>query len=219
MRSEKIHPGGHDALRLQMRLEPKTVVPARYSEVRRRVRAPAASQEFGADRVMKAARRAGIAAPRSAGALRLRPVPEIQFSDFIFPAFDQIVTSGQVPYRSGGQSRARSHRRRSARIPAVKSLAVARGAVHPQAGVSRSGASNPYAKGAAPGRPAENDDLSWSPSVSPREQGRGAGSDYTVEGQAGGTRPASSAIVAYAAWCRCRGAATKAAAAAARYER
>lgn len=34
----------------------------------------------------------------------LRPVPEIQFQDFIFPAFDQIVSeAAKIRYRSGGQ--------------------------------------------------------------------------------------------------------------------
>lgn len=34
----------------------------------------------------------------------LRPVPEIQFSDFIFPAFDQIVSeAAKYRYRSGGE--------------------------------------------------------------------------------------------------------------------
>jgi pyruvate dehydrogenase E1 component beta subunit len=32
----------------------------------------------------------------------LRPVPEIQFADFIFPAFDQIVSeAGEVPLPLG----------------------------------------------------------------------------------------------------------------------
>jgi len=34
----------------------------------------------------------------------LRPVPEIQFMDFIYPAFDQIVSeAAKIRYRSGGQ--------------------------------------------------------------------------------------------------------------------
>jgi 2-oxoisovalerate dehydrogenase E1 component beta subunit len=62
--------------------------------------------EFGDDRV--------IATPLAEGGIigtaigmalyGLRPVPEIQFSDFIFPAFDQIVSeAAKYRYRSGGE--------------------------------------------------------------------------------------------------------------------
>lgn len=63
-------------------------------------------QEFGADRVMDTPlTETGIIGAATGMAVNgLRPVPEIQFSDFIYPAFDQIVSEvAKFRYRSGGE--------------------------------------------------------------------------------------------------------------------
>jgi len=63
-------------------------------------------QEFGADRVIDTPlAEGGIVGTALGMALYgLRPVPEIQFADFIYPAFDQIVSEvAKYRYRSGGQ--------------------------------------------------------------------------------------------------------------------
>jgi 2-oxoisovalerate dehydrogenase E1 component beta subunit len=98
----------NDALRLQMRLEPKTVVlgedVGKFGGVFRAT--SGLHEEFGADRVIDTPlAEAGIIGTAIGMALYgLRPVPEIQFSDFIFPAFDQIVNElAKFRYRSGGQ--------------------------------------------------------------------------------------------------------------------
>src|SRR5438874_4256011 len=62
--------------------------------------------EFGARRVVDMPlNECGIIGAAIGMAMNgLRPVPEIQFSDFIYPGFDQIVNElAKVRYRSGGQ--------------------------------------------------------------------------------------------------------------------
>ncbi len=97
-----------DALRLQMRADARVIVLGedigKFGGV---FRATAGLfEEFGADRVIDTPlAEAGIIGTAIGMALYgLRPVPEIQFSDFIFPAFDQIVNElAKFRYRSGGQ--------------------------------------------------------------------------------------------------------------------
>lgn len=63
-------------------------------------------KEFGEERVMDTPlAESGIIGMAMGLALNgMRPVPEIQFMDFIFPAFDQIVSEvAKIRYRSGGE--------------------------------------------------------------------------------------------------------------------
>jgi len=97
-----------DALRTQMRLDPRVVVlgedVGKFGGVFRAT--SGLYEEFGGDRVIDTPlAEAGIIGTAIGMALYgLRPVPEIQFGDFIFPAFDQIVNElAKFRYRSGGQ--------------------------------------------------------------------------------------------------------------------
>src|SRR5438552_4864734 len=98
----------NDALRLEMRRDPRVVVlgedVGKFGGVFRAT--VGLIEEFGADRVIDTplAESGIVGAAIGMAMYGLRPVPEIQFSDFIFPAFDQIVNElAKFRYRSGGQ--------------------------------------------------------------------------------------------------------------------
>ena len=98
----------NDALRLEMRRDPRVVVlgedVGKFGGVFRATLGLV--EEFGPDRVIDTplAEAGIIGAAIGMAMYGLRPVPEIQFSDFIFPAFDQIVNElAKLRYRSGGQ--------------------------------------------------------------------------------------------------------------------
>ncbi len=98
----------NDALRVEMRRDPDVVVlgedVGRFGGVFRATQG--LQQEFGADRVIDTPlAEGGIVGTALGMALYgLKPVPEIQFADFIFPALDQIVNEvAKYRYRSGGQ--------------------------------------------------------------------------------------------------------------------
>jgi 2-oxoisovalerate dehydrogenase E1 component beta subunit len=98
----------NDALRLEMRRDRDVVVlgedVGKFGGVFRATQGLV--EEFGQDRVIDTPlAESGIIGTAVGMALYgLRPVPEIQFADFIFPAFDQIVSEvAKYRYRSGGQ--------------------------------------------------------------------------------------------------------------------
>src|SRR2546427_2002550 len=98
----------NDALRTEMKRDPNVVVlgedVGKFGGVFRATQG--LYDEFGADRVIDTPlAEGGIVGTAVGMALYgLRPVPEIQFADFIFPAFDQIVNElAKYRYRSGGQ--------------------------------------------------------------------------------------------------------------------
>ena len=98
----------NDALRIEMRRDRDVVVlgedVGRFGGVFRATQG--LFEEFGADRVIDTPlAESGIIGTAVGMALYgMKPVPEIQFADFIFPAFDQIVSEvAKYRYRSGGQ--------------------------------------------------------------------------------------------------------------------
>ena len=98
----------NDALRIEMRRDSRVVVlgedVGKFGGVFRAT--TGLHDEFGPDRVFDTPlAEAGIIGSAIGMALYgLRPVPEIQFADFIYPAYDQIVNElAKFRYRSGGQ--------------------------------------------------------------------------------------------------------------------
>jgi pyruvate dehydrogenase E1 component beta subunit len=98
----------NDALRLEMRRDPRVVVlgedVGRFGGVFRAT--TGLQEEFGADRCIDTPlAESGIVGTAIGMALYgMRPVPEIQFADFIYPAYDQIVSElAKLRYRSGGE--------------------------------------------------------------------------------------------------------------------
>ena len=98
----------NDALRIEMRREPKVVVLG--EDIGKLGGVFRATQglydEFGPERVIDTPVAEGgiIGAAIGMALYGLRPVPEIQLADFIYPAMDQIVNAlAKLRYRSGGQ--------------------------------------------------------------------------------------------------------------------
>lgn len=98
----------NDALRTEMRRDDRVVVlgedVGKFGGV---FRATAGLyEEFGENRVIDTPLAEGgiIGAAIGMSLYGMRPVPEIQFADFIFPAYDQIVSElAKFRFRSGGQ--------------------------------------------------------------------------------------------------------------------
>ena len=98
----------NDALKVEMRRDARVVVlgedVGRFGGVFRAT--VGLQEEFGADRCIDTPlAESGIVGTAIGMALYgLRPVPEIQFGDYVYPAFDQIVNElAKFRYRSGGE--------------------------------------------------------------------------------------------------------------------
>jgi pyruvate dehydrogenase E1 component beta subunit len=98
----------NDALKIEMRRDPRVVVlgedVGRFGGVFRAT--VGLQEEFGADRCIDTPlAESGIVGTAIGMALYgMRPVPEIQFGDYVYPAFDQIVNElAKLRYRSGGE--------------------------------------------------------------------------------------------------------------------
>ncbi|HEY0839829.1 MAG TPA: transketolase C-terminal domain-containing protein, partial [Vulgatibacter sp.] len=98
----------NDALRTEMRRDDRVVVlgedVGKFGGV---FRATAGLyEEFGENRVIDTPLAEGgiVGAAIGMSLYGMRPVPEVQFADFIYPAYDQIVSElAKFRYRSGGQ--------------------------------------------------------------------------------------------------------------------
>src|SRR5688572_1862174 len=98
----------NDGLRLEMRRDPRVVVMGEdVGKVGGVFRVTQGLfDEFGDDRVIDTPLSEGgiIGTAIGMALYGLVPVPEIQFADFIFPAYDQIVSElAKYRYRSGGE--------------------------------------------------------------------------------------------------------------------
>lgn len=98
----------NDALRLEMARDPRIVIMGEdVGKVGGVFRVTAGLfDEFGDDRVIDTPLSEGgiIGAAVGMALYGMVPIPEIQFSDFIFPAYDQIVSElAKYRYRSGGE--------------------------------------------------------------------------------------------------------------------
>lgn len=98
----------NDALRVEMRRDPRVVVlgedVGKVGGVFRVTQG--LYEEFGEERVIDTPLSEGgiIGTAVGLALYGMVPVPEIQFADFIFPAFDQIVSEvAKFRYRSGGE--------------------------------------------------------------------------------------------------------------------
>lgn len=98
----------NDALRLEMRRDARVVIlgedVGKVGGVFRVTQG--LFEEFGDDRVIDTPLSEGgiIGAAIGMALYGLVPIPEIQFADFIFPAYDQIVSElAKLRYRSGGE--------------------------------------------------------------------------------------------------------------------
>src|SRR5262245_42959516 len=98
----------NNALRLEMRRDPRVVVlgedVGRFGGVFRAT--TGLQEEFGPDRCIDTplAESGIVGAAIGMAMYGMRPVPEIQFADFIYPAYDQIVSElAKMRYRSGGE--------------------------------------------------------------------------------------------------------------------
>lgn len=98
----------NDGLRTEMRRDPSVVVlgedVGHFGGVFRATKG--LQKEFGDHRVFDTplAESGIIGAAIGMAMYGFRPVPEVQFADFIYPAFDQIVNElAKMRYRSGGQ--------------------------------------------------------------------------------------------------------------------